>query len=79
MHHTRCVLHKVNADTHGALASIARRARLEQSALCIAGTKDKRGVTSQWLSAFKVSPVLLSETARRDEVVTVQCLGVSVP
>jgi tRNA(Glu) U13 pseudouridine synthase TruD len=59
MMHTWCVLLKVNRDTHGALAGLSHLLRLEGPALSIAGTKDKRAVTSQWLSGFKVQPLLI--------------------
>ena len=52
--HTCFVLHKINADTHAALAGIAKVTRLESKQLNVAGTKDKRGVTAQWVTAFKV-------------------------
>lgn len=49
-------LAQVNADTHGVLAALARGAGIDGAAgrLQVAGTKDKRAVTAQFVTAFKV-------------------------
>lgn len=37
--------------------------RLNPACIAYAGTKDKRGVTSQWLSIFKIEPKRLHEAS----------------
>ena len=51
----RFVLYKENIDSAHALGLMARLLRVSQSALSVAGTKDKRAVTVQHVTAFKVS------------------------
>eukprot|EP00892_Ulva_mutabilis_P010850 jgi/Ulvmu1/8137/UM040_0033.1 len=53
---TRCVLLKVNRDSHDALGAVASACRVRPAALGTAGTKDKRGVTTQFVTAHKVEP-----------------------
>lgn len=48
---------QTNQDMHSVLAALARGAGLDSAAagrLQVAGTKDKRAVTAQFLTAFKV-------------------------
>ena len=49
------MLYKENIDSAHALGLMARLLRVSQSALSVAGTKDKRAVTVQHVTAFKVS------------------------
>jgi tRNA pseudouridine13 synthase len=57
--HARCVLCKVNKDSHAVAAALAKRLGAPTTALGLAGTKDKRGATMQWITAFKVSAARL--------------------
>ena len=50
------VMEKVNMDSNQALSSIARLLHISNSSLSVAGTKDKRAVTSQWVTAYQVHP-----------------------
>ena len=50
----RFVLYKENMDGSHALGCIARLLHIQQSSLSVAGTKDKRAVTVQHVTAFKV-------------------------
>ena len=52
----RFVLYKENMDSSHALGCIARLLHIQQSSLSVAGTKDKRAVTVQHVTAFKVLP-----------------------
>lgn len=51
----RFVLQKENMDTIDAIQLISRRLHLSPRDLSYAGTKDKRGITSQWLVARNVT------------------------
>lgn len=51
----RFVLQKENMDTIDAIQLISRRLHISPRDLSYAGTKDKRGITSQWLVARNVS------------------------
>ena len=55
----RFVLHKRNLDSASALDTVARFLGLPRNLLHVAGTKDKRGVTSQLVTAFKVDATRL--------------------
>lgn len=50
----RFVLYKENMDSTHALGFMTRLLHVSQSCLCVAGTKDKRAVTVQHVTAFKV-------------------------
>ena len=50
----RFALYKENMDSSGALALLARTLRCSPSSLGIAGNKDKRAVTVQQVTAYKV-------------------------
>lgn len=43
-----------------ALGVVARMLHCQPRSFGFAGTKDKRGVTTQWVTAFKVSPAKLA-------------------
>ena len=51
----RFVLHKENRDTAECLGLLARCARKFPKIFCAAGLKDRRGVTSQFVTAQKIS------------------------
>ena len=53
------VLCKENTDTHAALAVVASMLGVPSKALCIAGTKDKRGVTCQRVTLAKCNATRL--------------------
>ena len=48
------MLYKENMDSAHALGFMTRLLHVSQSCLCVAGTKDKRAVTVQHVTAFKV-------------------------
>lgn len=52
--HVRFVMAKENLDSHAALALLARFAHAPPGVFAVAGTKDKRGVTVQHVTAHKV-------------------------
>jgi len=52
----RFALFKENFDTHHALMSMAKALHLNAKVFNVAGTKDKRGVTVQWATAYSVTP-----------------------
>lgn len=53
--HLRFSLYKENMDTAAAIAKLAHCLHVRQSCFGFAGTKDKRGVTVQHVTAFKIS------------------------
>ena len=55
MEHIRFVLQKTNRDTFDALNMISRQMNVSHKLFGIAGTKDKRGITTQFVTASKVS------------------------
>jgi tRNA pseudouridine13 synthase len=52
--HLLFTLHKSNVDTMTALRALARAVGIREKAFACAGVKDKRGVTSQQVSAYHV-------------------------
>jgi tRNA pseudouridine13 synthase len=56
----RFVLHKRNYDTPSALHALCRAAGLRDGLFGYAGIKDRRGVTSQHVTAFQVAPERLA-------------------
>src|SRR3989338_4001147 len=53
--HTIFWMEKFNWDTHQALHEIARKLHVSPSRFGIAGTKDKRAITKQRVSAWEIS------------------------
>eukprot|EP00762_Andalucia_godoyi_P002038 ANDGO_02639.mRNA.1 Putative pseudouridine synthase C1A4.09 len=53
--HLHFTLHKYNIDSLGALSTIAKACNMKPHQFQIAGTKDKRAITSQRISLFHVS------------------------
>ncbi len=64
--HTIFWMEKFNWDTHQALQEIARKLHVSQSRFGIAGTKDKRAVTKQRVSAWEISSEQLEKVKIRD-------------
>jgi tRNA pseudouridine13 synthase len=52
----RFALLKENSDTHHTLISMSKVLHINANVFNVAGTKDKRGVTVQWVTAFSVTP-----------------------
>jgi tRNA pseudouridine13 synthase len=50
-----------------ALGVVARMLHCQSRSFGFAGTKDKRGVTTQWVTAFKVAPAKLAALNPRCE------------
>jgi len=50
------VLEKTNIDTMNAISKISKTLHLSPKILSVAGIKDKRGITSQWVTGFRVHP-----------------------
>lgn len=59
-HHARMVLAKVNSDTISAMDRLARSANTRTKFLGYAGTKDRRAMTAQWITASLINPYSLS-------------------
>jgi len=64
----RFSLFKENFDTQHALISMSKALHLNAKVFNVAGTKDKRGVTVQWATAYSVTPekLLRVNSAVRD-------------
>ncbi len=58
--YTQFVLYKENMDTQVALGLVAQHLRVGQQAFGFAGTKDKRGVTSQLVTVYNGDPARLA-------------------
>ncbi|KAL4444565.1 hypothetical protein ABPG77_002382 [Micractinium sp. CCAP 211/92] len=54
------VLYKENMDSQQALSSLCKLLRVSHKMFAVAGTKDKRGVTAQQVTAFKLDPARLA-------------------
>ena len=54
--YVRFALYKENFDTHHALTTLAKVLHVSQKVFSVAGTKDKRGVTVQQVTAYSVPP-----------------------
>ena len=55
----RFLLYKENTDSQAALSSIASAIHVNHKCFAVAGTKDKRGVTVQAVTAYKTTPARL--------------------
>ncbi len=64
--HTIFWLEKFNWDTHQAIRAIAKKLHVSPSRFGIAGTKDKRAITKQRVSAWEISPEQLEKVKIRD-------------
>lgn len=58
------ILHKINLDTMDALNRISSNLRLKANCFTYAGTKDRRGKTTQWVSVKKVDPNKILRSVR---------------
>lgn len=63
--HTHFILYKENKDTMDAIHNLAAAINTRPSNFSSAGTKDKRAVTTQWLSAWRLEPKRLIGACRR--------------
>lgn len=63
--HTHFILYKENKDTMDAIHNLAAAINTRPSNFSYAGTKDKRAVTTQWLSAWRLEPKRLIGACRR--------------
>ncbi|XP_008550733.1 pseudouridylate synthase 7 homolog [Microplitis demolitor] len=59
------ILHKVNLDTMDALNQLAVNLRIRPNFLNYSGTKDRRGCTTQWVTAKQIHPSLILEAGKR--------------
>ncbi len=64
--HTIFWLEKFNWDTHQAIRTVAKKLHVSPSRFGIAGTKDKRAITKQRVSAWEISPEQLEKVKIRD-------------
>lgn len=63
--HTHFVLYKENKDTMDAIHNLAAATNSKPSYFSYAGTKDRRAVTSQWVSSWRLEPKRLIGAMRR--------------
>lgn len=66
----RFVMFKENLDTAAALAILQRMLRCGKGTLAVAGNKDKRGVTSQHVTAYQARCQLIAPIAPQAFVLT---------
>ncbi len=64
--HTIFWMEKFNWDTHQAIRAIAKKLHVSPSRFGIAGTKDKRAITKQRVSAWEIPPEHLEKVKIRD-------------
>ena len=50
------ILLKENIDTMTAISQLTKLLRVKQDSLRFCGTKDKRGITAQWVTAYRLKP-----------------------
>lgn len=62
---THFVMHKENVDTLQAIADLSNQLKMKPALFAYAGTKDKRGKTSQWISVKKMEPMKIFQAAKR--------------
>lgn len=63
--YTHFILYKENKDTMDAIYSLASSLNTRPSSFSSAGVKDRRAVTSQWLSCWRLEPRRLLAAVRR--------------
>lgn len=63
--HTHFILYKENKDTMDAVHNLAAAINTRPSNFSFAGTKDRRAVTTQWLSSWRLEPRRLIAACRR--------------
>lgn len=62
--HCKFLLYKENVETQHALKLLTQHLRCNARRLGYAGTKDKRGVTTQWCTGFKINAKQLAQFNR---------------
>jgi len=65
------VLYKENLSTLEAISSLARIMKIKTDHFQYAGTKDKRGKTSQWVTAKHIEPLRVLRSVRNDQKIHV--------
>lgn len=67
--YVRFILHKINIDTIQAIDRVCNMLRVPTTRAGFAGTKDKRAVTSQWVTMYQQTPdrILQIATVLRDQ------------
>lgn len=63
--HTHFILYKENKDTMDAIHNLAAAINTRPSNFSSAGIKDKRAITTQWLSSWRLEPRRLIAACRR--------------
>lgn len=63
--HTHFILYKENKDTMDAVHNLAASISARPSNFSYAGVKDRRAVTTQWLSSWRLEPKRLISASRR--------------
>lgn len=63
--HTHFILYKENKDTMDAIHNLAAAINTRPSNFSYAGVKDRRAVTTQWLSSWRLEPRRLIAATRR--------------
>lgn len=63
--YTHFILYKENRDTMDAIHLLASATNMRPANFCFAGTKDRRAVTSQLVSAWRLDPKKLLNSVRR--------------
>ncbi|MBL7100400.1 MAG: tRNA pseudouridine(13) synthase TruD [Nanoarchaeota archaeon] len=69
--YTYFILEKKNWNTREAIKAIASRLRMREKYFNIAGVKDKKAITKQYVSAFKVNSEKLQNLKIKDITITV--------
>ena len=68
--YTYFILEKKNWNTREAIKAIASRLRVREKYFNIAGIKDKKAITKQYVSAFRVNPEKLQDLKIKDLKIT---------
>jgi tRNA pseudouridine13 synthase len=61
---TYFVMYKENIDTISAIAALSHKTGFKPALFTYAGTKDKRGKTSQWICVKKMEPTKIAQAAK---------------
>jgi len=69
--YTYFILEKKNWNTREAIKAIASRLRIKEKYFNVAGIKDKKAITRQYVSVFKVNPERLENLKIKDIKITV--------
>jgi tRNA pseudouridine13 synthase len=71
--YTHFILEKKDWDTHRIIKEISRRLRVSKKRMGFAGTKDKRAITVQRMSVWKIGPEQIKEVRIKDAVLRPLC------